>query len=243
YREFGKELFMKSVPHFKELKYIRGRANTMIGIANYLKTTKDEGLIHELDQLASTLKDAYLTNNKDGWYWFESNMTYDNGILPLSLLCHYEVTKDQESLSIALESMNFLTDKTLTNGYLNPVGNDGWLYQNQDMALYDQQAIETMAMVLMYFKAYEVTKDLDYIKKMYLSYQWFLGVNSLHLPLYDHETKGCGDGLQPHGVNRNQGAESTLAYWISHLVVLKAMEFEYEFIQSSDLIAAQKQAF
>jgi hypothetical protein len=61
--------------------------------------------------------------------------------------------------------------------------------------------------------------------------------------LFDHETKGCADGLQPHGLNRNQGAESTLAYWISHLVVLKAMEFEYEFMQSNDLIAAQQQTF
>jgi hypothetical protein len=74
---------------------------------------------------------------------------------------------------------------------------------------------------------------------MYLSYQWFLGENSLRLPLYDHETKGCGDGLQPHGVNRNQGAESTLAYWISHLMVLKALEFEYEFIQSTELLDTQ----
>ena len=33
--------------------------------------------------------------------------------------------------------------------------------------------------------------------------------------------------LQTFGVNRNQGAESTLAYWVSHLVVLKALEYEY----------------
>ncbi|RYF93010.1 MAG: glycosyl transferase, partial [Chitinophagaceae bacterium] len=233
YREFGKELFLKSVPHFKSLRYIRGMANSMIGIANYIKSTNDQSLVVELDHLARTLKDAYTTNATDNWKWFEEGMTYDNGILPLALLCHYEVTKDQESLSIALESMNFLTEKTLSNGYLNPVGNDGWLYKNTEMAVFDQQAIETMAMVLMYFKAYEVTKDLDNIRKMYLSYQWFLGVNSLHLPLYDYETKGCGDGLQVSGVNRNQGAESTLAYLISHLVVLKALEFEYAFTKSN----------
>jgi len=148
-------------------------------------------------------------------------------------------------MDIALESMEYLTQKTLIKGYLNPVGNDGWLYRDggAEMAVYDQQAIETMAMVLMYFKAYEITSDLVYIKQMYLSYQWFLGENSLRLPLFDYETKGCGDGLQEYGINRNQGAESTLAYWISHLVVLKALESEYQFIQSSDLTAAQKQAF
>ncbi|RZL18628.1 MAG: glycosyltransferase [Pedobacter sp.] len=229
YREFGKELFCKSVPHFKALKHLRGVANTMIGIANYLKANSDDSILQELNNLSMMLKNAYNQNKDENWNWFEEKMTYDNAILPLALMCHYEVTHDVTSLEIALESMEFLTDKTLSKGYLNPVGNDGWLYKNKEMAIYDQQAIETMAMVLMYFKAYEVSKDLNYIKKMYLSYQWFLGVNSLHLPLYDHETKGCGDGLQPHGVNRNQGAESTLAYWISHLIVLKALEFEYAF--------------
>ena len=245
YREFASELFLKSVPHFKNLKHLRGIANTMIGLTNFLKAHKhDEHIRAELDKLAEPLKAAYRSNKQGRWLWFEEKMTYDNAILPLALLCHFEATGDKESMDIALESMEYLSQKTLIQGYLNPVGNDGWLYKDgPEMAIYDQQAIETMAMVMMYFKAYEITHDLTYIKQMYLCYQWFLGENSLHLPLYDHETKGCGDGLQTYGVNRNQGAESTLAYWVSHLIVLKALESEYEFIQSADLVAAQQQAF
>lgn len=241
YREFARELFNKSVPHFKNLGHLRGIGNTMIGLSNYLKAHPgDEHIREQFDLLAEPLKAAYRANKKGHWHWFEDKMTYDNAILPLALLSYYQTTKDKEALDIALESMEYLSQKTLIYGYLNPVGNDGWLYREGNaMALYDQQAIETMAMVLMYFKAYEITHDLTYIKQMYLCYQWFLGENSLHLPLFDHETKGCGDGLQPHGVNRNQGAESTLAYWISHLVVLKALEYEY--IQSSDLTTVQKQ--
>ncbi|MEQ7800486.1 glycosyltransferase [Pedobacter sp. ASV1-7] len=241
YREFARELFGKSVPHFKKLKHLRGIGNTMIGLSSYLKAHPgDEHISEQFEQLAVPLKEAYRRNREDEWHWFEEKMTYDNAILPLALLCHYERTKDNESLEIALESMEFLSEKTLINGYLNPVGNNGWLFkEGEDMALYDQQAIETMAMVLLYFKGYEITQDLNYIKQVHLCYQWFLGENSLRLPLFDHETKGCGDGLQPHGVNRNQGAESTLAYWISHLIVLNAMEYEY--IQSSDFSSVQKQ--
>jgi glycosyltransferase involved in cell wall biosynthesis len=242
YREFAKELFVKSIPHFSKLTHLRGIGNTMLGLSYFLKAHPyDEGMQNELNGLAEPLKNAYRKNKDDNWHWFEEKLTYDNAILPLALLSHYETTKDKESLEIALETMQFLTDKTLDKGYLNPVGNDGWLYKDQEMAIYDQQAIETMAMVLMYFKAYEITHDLKYIKMMYLSYQWFLGENSLRLPLYDHETKGCGDGLRSDGVNRNQGAESTLAYWISHLVVLKALEFEYEFIQSNEILSTQKE--
>lgn len=243
YKEFAKELFVKSIPHFSQLKHLRGLANTMIGLSSYLKAQPyDEYFIEELNKLAEPLKAAYRTHKGDDWHWFEEKLTYDNAILPLALLSHYETTQDQESLAIGLESMEYLTAKTLDKGYLNPVGNDGWLYRGEDMAIYDQQAIETMAMVLMYFKAYEITHDLKYISQMYLSYQWFLGENSLRLPLYDYETKGCGDGLQPYGVNRNQGAESTLAYWISHLTVLKSLEFEYEFSGNKETTEAKAQA-
>ncbi|MHA4896185.1 glycosyltransferase [Pedobacter sp. PWIIR3] len=243
YREFAKELFLKSVPHFKDLKHLRGLGNTIIGLTHFIKAhPSDEHIKDQLDKLAEPLKAAYRKNKIGHWHWFEEKMTYDNAILPLALMSYYEISKDQESYDIAFESMEYLTQKTLINGYLNPVGNDGWLFRDgPEMAIYDQQAIETMAMVLMYFKAYQITHDKLYIKQMYTSYQWFLGENILRIPLFDHETKGCADGLQTHGLNRNQGAESTLAYWISHVAVLKAMEFEYEFIQSSDLIAVQKQ--
>jgi len=53
---------------------------------------------------------------------------------------------------------------------------------------------------------------------------WFLGENELGIPLYNFETGGCSDGLESYGANRNQGAESTLAYLIAHLKILKALE-------------------
>jgi hypothetical protein len=59
---------------------------------------------------------------------------------------------------------------------------------------------------------------------MYKSYQWFLGANDLGLSLYDPSTGGCADGLHSEGINLNQGAESTLAYWISHVVVALALK-------------------
>jgi hypothetical protein len=230
YREFGLELFQRSVPHFRLLKHLRGIANTIIGVAYYLKVHgQDEGMAQQLSNLTDPLINAFKQHSDDKWHWFESQLTYDNAILPLALLHSYEITGDEEVKKIALKSLKFLDTLTLSNGYLSPVGSDGWYVKDTSMAIYDQQAIETMAMVLMYFQAYQVTKEVDYIRKMYLSYRWFLGENSLRVPLYDHETKGCCDGLQPDGINRNQGAESTLAYLISHLIVLKALELEYQY--------------
>ncbi|RYY35474.1 MAG: glycosyltransferase [Sphingobacteriaceae bacterium] len=230
YREFALELFQKSYPHFKNLRYLRGMANTIIGLSLYLQAVPtDEGVMAELVRLTKPLVDAFNQTATDDWQWFEEGMTYDNAILPLALLHSCEITGNEEVKEVAMKSMAFLDKLTLSNGYLSPVGNDGWYYRGGTFPTFDQQAIETMAMVLMHFQAYKTFRTPEYIEKMFLSYKWFLGENTLRAPLYDHETKGCCDGLLPTGINRNQGAESTLAYLISHLTVLKAFELEYEY--------------
>jgi hypothetical protein len=88
-----------------------------------------------------------------------------------------------------------------------------------------------MAMVLMYHQAFRLTKDKKYLNDLFTAFMWFLGENDLRMSLYDFETKGCCDGFESYGVNRNQGAESSLAYLISHLTVLEAHE---EFYQSKE---------
>jgi hypothetical protein len=187
--------------------------------------------------LTQPLIEAYEKHQTEDWPWFEEKMTYDNAILPLALLHSCHITGNEKAREIALKTMGFLDEVTLAKGYLSPVGNDGWYSKGGTFPVYDQQAIETMAMVLMHFKAYTNFRKPEYIEKMFLCYKWFLGENSLRAPLYDHETKGCCDGLLPGGINRNQGAESTLAYLISHLTVLKAFELEYEYNKAGQSVS------
>lgn len=233
YREFGQELLEKAVPHFKSLSHLRGICNTITGITYFLRAfPSNEELLRELSALTDKLINSYEAVKGENWQWFENHLTYDNAILPLALFHSVEITGNDVVRKVALESLAFLEKLTVNSDYLNPVGNNGWYFRDGEMPLHDQQAIETMAMVLMYFQAYKVTQDYRYLKRMYSSYRWFLGENSLRIPLYDHETKGCCDGLQATGINRNQGAESTLAYMISHLAVLNAIENENRYKQS-----------
>ncbi len=235
YREFASELFNKSVDVFKELKDVRGVSNTIIGVCHYLKYHQsDENMIHTLIDLTNNLMEALKRESTEDWHWFENVMTYDNGILPLALLHSSEITGNIKVKETALKTIDFLKEKTFSQKYFTPVGNNGWLTKNGNLPPFDQQAIEVMAMVLLFEEAYYLTKDAAYIEMMFTSFMWFLGENELHIPLYDHETHGCCDGLQFNGVNRNQGAESTLAYLISHLTVLKAMESEYEYKKSAE---------
>ncbi|RIJ47158.1 glycosyltransferase [Maribellus luteus] len=232
YYQTGKLIFFNAAPNFESLKSIRGIANTMIGICYYLRSNpSDDSMTERLRNLANVLIKHYTENQSPGWNWFESLLAYDNGILPLALLHSAKILNDDKVTQTAIDSMNFLTQHTLKDNYLSVIGNEKWYKKEGERSLFAQQPIDAMAMVLMYHEAYFVTKDKDFLNKLYTSFLWFLGENDLRMSLYDFETKGCCDGFERYGVNRNQGAESSLAYLISHLTVLQA----YEEFHKSDL--------
>jgi glycosyltransferase involved in cell wall biosynthesis len=229
YYQTGKLLFFNASPNFENLKSIRGIANTMIGICYYLKSNpSDDTMTERLRNLANILIIHYYENETPDWKWFESLLAYDNGILPLALLHSVEILNDDKITKTALNSMNFLTKHTLKDNYLSIIGNEKWYKKDGERSAFAQQPIDAMAMVLMYHQAFHVTKDKDYLNKLYTSFLWFLGENDLRMSLYDFETQGCCDGFESYGVNRNQGAESSLAYLISHLTVLQAYEEFHE---------------
>jgi hypothetical protein len=180
-----------------------------------------------IKKLSYRLIGHYEENCSADWQWFESLLAYDNGILPLSLLHSARILKDDKITATALESMHFLSKLTLRDGYLSIIGNEKWLKKDGERSLFAQQPVDALAMVLMYHQAFKLTKDKEYLNKLFTCFMWFLGENDLRMSLFDFETKGCCDGIERYGVNRNQGAESSLAYLISHLTVLQAFE-EYE---------------
>ncbi|GAA4431922.1 glycosyltransferase family 4 protein [Ravibacter arvi] len=225
YYQTGREIFFDAVPNFGRLRSVRGIANTIVGVCYYLKSNPaDEEMTRVLRDLSDKLITEFDRHQEPDWAWFEPILAYDNGFLPLALLHAAEFIKDEKVARIGLESMDFLADITLQNGYLSIVGNEEWYKQNGDQSVFAQQPLDALAMVLMFHQAFRLTKNQAYVSRLYTCFMWFLGENDLRISLYDFETKGCCDGLESYGVNRNQGAESTLAYLISHLTVLEAFE-------------------
>lgn len=229
YYQTGLQMFLNAIPSFGKLRSIRSIANVMVGISYYLKRNPDDKIMKErLRDLANTLVNHYEANRSGEWKWFEPVLAYDNGILPLALLHSAEILSDEKVLTAAMDTMNFLTDITLKEGHLSIIGNKGWYRKDGERAVFAQQPIDAMAMVLMFHKAYHVSKNKDYLNKLFTSFMWFLGDNDLRMSLYDFETKGCCDGFESDGINRNQGAESSLAYLISYLTLLQAHEEYYK---------------
>jgi len=230
YHRGGLDIFQKSIPFFKQLKHLRGIANTILGVSYYLKFYPDDENIKDIMyELTNKLINFYNKEKSDEWKWFENILTYDNAIIPLSLFHASEFYNDNRILEIAIESTAFLESITMNKGFLKPIGSKGWYRNGGQCADFAQQSIDAMGMVLLFFKAYEITKEKKYLDKMFVSFMWYTGKNDLNIPVYDFETGGCNDGLEEYGLNKNQGAESTLSYLISHLTVLNAFELEYEY--------------
>ncbi len=216
----AREIFLNASPNFEKLEHIRGIANTIIGISYYLKANiDDDNMRRILKALSYRLVNQYRKESSKDWHWFENMLTYDNAILPLCLLHAGDVLGDETLLSTATESMNFLSSIVLRSGYLSVIGNEQWFAKDGHQSLFAQQPIDAMMMVLLFQKALQLTGEERHAKDLQTSYMWFLGENDLRMQLYDRDTKGCFDGLESYGVNRNQGAESSLAYLISYLTV------------------------
>jgi hypothetical protein len=225
YLQLAKTMFLQSAGHFKKLSSLRGMAFTLIGIAHYLHyAPDDQDMIRDLRELTARITGSYRESKSKGWDWFESRLTYANGILPLSLLHSQEIIPAPETLSTALRTMKFLEKSTFSRGHLSLVGSDNWQERGERASPYAQQPLDAMAMVLMACQAYTVLKDPAYINKLSAYFMWFLGENDLGMPVYDFESFGCCDGIEKHGLNANQGAESTLSYLIAHLTALLAHE-------------------
>lgn len=230
YQLVALEIFKKSISYTRNLKELRGLANTIIGLSYYVRRfPEDDEAKKLLHELTDKMINRYKSEKSFGWNWFENSLLYDNAILPLSLFHAAEVFRDDGILELAIESSNFLESVTMRNGFLRPVGSRGWYIKGSKCANFPQQPIDVMGMVLMYFKAYELTKEKKYLEKMFKAYMWYLGKNELSIPVYDFETGGCNDGIEKENLNRNQGAESTITHLIAHLTVLNAFELEYEY--------------
>ncbi|MBK9291392.1 MAG: glycosyltransferase family 4 protein [Bacteroidetes bacterium] len=214
------EMFHRSLPHIDKLKYARGYANLIFGLLEYHRKFPDqERIIHLIKNLSDTLVLRYHQHKRDWWHWFEDALTYDNGLIPASLYASYQLLRDENYLAVAETTRQFLESKCFINPWLSLIGNHRWLRFDSTYELYAQQPIDAYAMVAMYEQAYLATGNEAFKQKMRQSYAWFHGENDLNVSVFDMETKGCNDGIEPRNINRNQGAESTVAYLMATVIV------------------------
>ena len=207
-------VFEQALPVILKTTSPRAWAFTIMGIQEYLhRFTGDRRVSQVLEALSMQLYNLYKENYSDKWQWYEDRLTYCNAALPHALLTSGDATSNTSMTEIGLESLNWLSDLQRSDvGYFFPVGSNGFYIKGEKRARFDQQPVEAQTMVSACLEAYRITGDKRWKEEAHLTFEWFLGYNDLNLPVYDPTTGGCQDGLHPDSVNKNQGAESTLAF-------------------------------
>ncbi len=195
----------------------RSWAFTLLAIHEYLRRYHgDRSIENAREILGERLFRARCEEGTDGWPWFEDRLAYDNAVLPHALILTGHWTGHTEMLERGLETLRWLAEiQTAPGGYFAPVGSNGFYIRGGDSARYDQQPLEASAMVSACLEAHRVTGDTFWATQAQMAFEWFLGRNDLGLPLYDSATGGCRDGLHWDRVNMNEGAESTLAFYLA----------------------------
>jgi len=216
----SKDIFDKVFKWSSNFTSPRAKAYSIMGLFHYQKAySEDQNLKLNIIALANQLTRQFELEASNGWDWFESCLTYSNARLSHSLFLAYEATRDDKYLQIASKSMNFLINTQTINKTFVPIGNRGWFKKGSKRAIYDQQPIEASCTTDAAIAAYRNTKDERYLEAAYLAFDWFLGSNLKGLSLYDPENGSCCDGITPHGLNLNKGAEATLAYLQARLTL------------------------
>jgi len=236
--EGAKDIFKEALSATEKICQIRGIAYSILGICHYLQSFKiDQVTSERLYSLLDKLIAFYSSNKKDDWKWFEPKIAYDNAVLPLALMSASELIQDEKSKIMAFESMRFLTDNVIKDGRLSLIGNKKWYTKGGKRSVFDQLPVDAMGLILLYKKAFELTKNQRFYQFMQICFNWFFGKNDLYVSLYESNTKGCYDGLQEIGVNRNQGAESSLAFVISNMAVQEiAKQIPYKTLGKSKAV-------
>lgn len=226
-------LFQRGLPLVARFSSPRAWAFALLAIHEYLRTFSGDRVVSQTrDILAGQLMGLYRTNATPGWQWFEQIVSYDNAKLSHALILSGHWTSNGEMLDIGLSSLRWLLDaQTADSGHFTPIGCHGFWIRGGERARFDQQPLEAHAMVSACVEAFCVTRDEYWREAAERCFEWFLGRNDLGQALYDRTTGGCHDALLQDHLNQNQGAESSLAFYLSHTELRRAMSRAVEIAQ------------
>ncbi len=196
----------------------------ILGACHYQKHFSGErNSARMLRELVTRVVDLHQRVGDKKWDWPEECLTYDNAKIPHALLVAGRMLDQPEWVERGAAMLRWVCRlQTSSEGYFRPIGNSGFYKRGEKLPTYDQQPLEAWATLSACLEAFDAQQDECWIAEAQRSLGWFMGCNDLGTSLVDIGRGACHDGLQFDRINRNQGAESTLAWllaateWINH---------------------------
>jgi glycosyltransferase involved in cell wall biosynthesis len=204
----------------------RAWAFALLGLNTYLQRFGGAMAVqgHRL-RLARKLLESFAAKRRERWQWCEDSISSVSAKVPHSLIKSGRFLSDDALIQQGLRTLEWLfelqTDEK--SGHLSLIGSEGGYTQGGEKARFDQLPMEASALIEAAREAYLATWERNWVDRIHMCLNWFLGINDLQQSLYDFTTGGCQDGLHSSGTNLNEGAESTIA-WLLALHSIQLIE-------------------
>ena len=213
--------FLQSLRLIPTIRSPRALSFILKGLYHYNQVRNNPFVKQSIISIADDLVSKYRGVSDKKWKWFEEYLTYANGVMPEALLCAYLATGNESFKAVAKSCFDFLLNVIFRNDEIKVISNQGWLKKGDQSNQFGEQPIDVAYTIMALDKFNDVFPLEDYEEKMTIAFNWFLGKNHLKQIVYNPATGGCYDGLEEYHVNLNQGAESTVSYLLSRLVIEK----------------------
>jgi glycosyltransferase involved in cell wall biosynthesis len=221
HRDWAISLFNATAGIAFELGSPRAHAFAMLGAAAMLDVEPGHAVARDiLARFGEELVALLDTARRPEWQWFEIVLAYDNARLPEAMIRAGQALGRADLLRVGLDTLDWIVARqTSPDGRFRAIGTESFQRPYADPLPFDQQPLEAQATIDACLAAHEVTGDARWAAEAMKAYRWYLGANDLDLPLASGADGGCFDGLMPHGLNQNQGAESILALQLASCAI------------------------
>lgn len=217
----AEKCWQKAINNVENITSPRAMGFALKGLYYYHSVKQDAETVRLAEVLAGRLMDHYHLTSDPDWHWYEDYMTYSNSILPEALMYAHLITGNEHYKEIAVVTFDFLLANYFMKGKIKVISNKGWFHKRNERTFFGEQPIEIAYTVMALELFYEVTEKKKYRDQLGIAFSWFLGNNHLGQIIYNPVNGGCYDGLEKSHVNINQGAESTICYFIARSVMEK----------------------
>jgi glycosyltransferase involved in cell wall biosynthesis len=224
-RDWAADLFDETAVSAQGFGSPRAAAFAMLGADYRLGRTPGHALATSiLKREAEWLADLLRRVRTPEWVWFETLLAYDNCRLPEALIrAGLRLGKD-DIVKAGTEALHWIMSVQIAQaGHFRPVGSGTFGQEFELPRPFDQQPVEAWAAIDACAAAYDASGSERWISQARCAYDWFGGANDRGVAVGEPDTGSCHDGINPRGLNLNQGAESVLAYQHATIAMRKLL--------------------
>lgn len=242
-REWARNLYERVLPQVGDIGSPRAIAFQILGAAAMLRACPGhEASLRTLAHGGDFLEKLLGGGRRPDWAWFEAVLGYDNPRLSQAMIEAGMALGRDDWVGSGVETLEWICRRQVSStGLFRPIGSESFGKPHTHLP-FDQQPLEAQAAIEAALTAHHATGGAFWYDHATAAWSWFFGGNDRGVQLADMTTGRCRDGVTPRGANRNCGAESILAFQLSHYAMLALYRTQTESREGSLLEPARETA-